>query len=285
MKLTVIDHLKCLVYTLHHKALVARFAIPAGLIWEAFVHDFSKYTRREWRGWVETNKLRLAGLPPSDLARASWKLHAASNRHHPEFWGGRPMSRRALTEMLCDLRAAGIAKNGFDDTRQFFACFKDRLGMHRESLEHFSFMVDQLPPATGTVMVNGCYDVLHADHVEFFKKARALGRHLFVSVARDEVVTLCKGRDPAVNEGMRLQLVKELSCVKWARLSSDISAVLDCETALRIVRPEYFVATEDDRHSEYKKAICEETGTKYVQVKKGTRTSSTAIREAISKNS
>ena len=40
------------------------------------------------------------------------------------------------------------------------------------------------PPAPmRKVFVSGCYDVLHAGHVEFFRAAKALGDHLTVCFA------------------------------------------------------------------------------------------------------
>jgi len=33
------------------------------------------------------------------------------------------------------------------------------------------------------VFVSGCYDIIHAGHVQFFREARALGDHLTVSFA------------------------------------------------------------------------------------------------------
>ena len=38
------------------------------------------------------------------------------------------------------------------------------------------------------VFISGCYDIVHAGHIQFFREARALGTHLTVSFASAEVL-------------------------------------------------------------------------------------------------
>ena len=61
-----------------------------------------------------------------------------------------------------------------------------------------------------TVMAFGTFDFLHPGHLFFLKKAKALGDHLVVVVARDRNVIIVKGRKPLNSEMDRLQLVKQL---------------------------------------------------------------------------
>jgi len=42
------------------------------------------------------------------------------------------------------------------------------------------------------VFVSGCYDILHGGHLEFWSQARALGTHLTVSFASDDVLAAHK---------------------------------------------------------------------------------------------
>ncbi len=46
------------------------------------------------------------------------------------------------------------------------------------------------------VFVSGCYDIIHGDHVEFFRKAKSYGDNLTVCYASDEVLWLTKQRKP-----------------------------------------------------------------------------------------
>ena len=45
-----------------------------------------------------------------------------------------------------------------------------------------------------TIFVSGCYDILHAGHVQFFNEAKALGDHLTVCFASDEILWKHKNR-------------------------------------------------------------------------------------------
>ena len=63
------------------------------------------------------------------------------------------------------------------------------------------------------VFVSGCYDIIHAGHIEFFKAARQHGDHLTVCMASDEVYRAWKRREPALPEDSRAAILRELRCV------------------------------------------------------------------------
>lgn len=60
-------------------------------------------------------------------------------------------------------------------------------------------------------MVFGTFDGVHKGHLNFFRQARALGRHPFlvVSIARDKNVKKIKGKLPFFGERRRAGLVKD----------------------------------------------------------------------------
>ena len=45
------------------------------------------------------------------------------------------------------------------------------------------------------IFVSGCYDIIHAGHIQFFNEAKALGEHLTVCIASDDVLMLEKKRN------------------------------------------------------------------------------------------
>ncbi len=49
------------------------------------------------------------------------------------------------------------------------------------------------------VFTNGCFDILHAGHVDYLEKAKALGDILIVGLNSDESVRRLKGKDRPVN--------------------------------------------------------------------------------------
>src|SRR5262245_9454722 len=63
------------------------------------------------------------------------------------------------------------------------------------------------------VFVSGCYDILHAGHVQFFREARALGDHLTVCFASTEVLWLHKRRRSSLPDDHKAALLAALEVV------------------------------------------------------------------------
>lgn len=65
-----------------------------------------------------------------------------------------------------------------------------------------------------TVFTNGCFDILHAGHVTYLKKARELGDRLIVGINTDASVRRLKGDSRPVNSlEDRMVVLSELNCV------------------------------------------------------------------------
>lgn len=92
------------------------------------------------------------------------------------------------------------------------------------------------------VATSGCFDLLHAGHVQMLHAARRLGDRLIVLLNSDASVRRLKGpRRPIVPEGDRASLLRALACV-------DDVVVFDEDTpvqALQRVRPDVFVKGSD----------------------------------------
>lgn len=66
------------------------------------------------------------------------------------------------------------------------------------------------------VMTNGCFDILHAGHVSYLKRARALGDRLIVAVNTDRSVKALKGPTRPVNPlEARMEVLAALDCVDY----------------------------------------------------------------------
>ncbi|MCR5099237.1 MAG: D-glycero-beta-D-manno-heptose 1-phosphate adenylyltransferase, partial [Lachnospiraceae bacterium] len=59
------------------------------------------------------------------------------------------------------------------------------------------------------VFTNGCFDILHAGHIDYLKKARALGDRLIVGLNSDASVKRLKGDQRPINTLMDRKLVLE----------------------------------------------------------------------------
>ena len=71
------------------------------------------------------------------------------------------------------------------------------------------------------VITFGTFDILHTGHIRFLEKAKALGDILIVGVAGNDVYLQLKKTLPILDEKVRLEIVKSLSCVDNAFISSD----------------------------------------------------------------
>jgi len=66
------------------------------------------------------------------------------------------------------------------------------------------------------VFTNGCFDVLHAGHVMYLQKAKALGKILVVALNSDESTRRLKGPSRPINSLKdRLAVIAALECVDY----------------------------------------------------------------------
>lgn len=86
--------------------------------------------------------------------------------------------------------------------------------------------------ATGqrVAFTNGCFDVLHAGHVQYLTEARAQGDFLVVALNSDDSVRRLKGPTrPANDQDSRAEVLAALQCV-------DLVTVFDESTPLELIR-------------------------------------------------
>lgn len=105
------------------------------------------------------------------------------------------------------------------------------------------------------VLVSGCYDLLHAGHVAFFKTAAQYGK-LYVSVGRDENLLQLKGKKPYFTQEERVYMVGAVKYVTEAFVSSGMG-MLDFEEDMKRLNPDIFVVNTDG-YTEGKARICKE---------------------------
>ncbi|MEI6712045.1 MAG: adenylyltransferase/cytidyltransferase family protein [bacterium] len=120
------------------------------------------------------------------------------------------------------------------------------------------------------VFVSGCYDILHGGHIHFFQQARALGDHLTVCFASEEVLLLAKKRKPSLPDSHKMVILSSLRCVDMAVSSSDIDPVFDFRTHITHIQPAILAVTEDDKNVDAKRIFCSQYGIEVVVLKKDT---------------
>ena len=92
------------------------------------------------------------------------------------------------------------------------------------------------------VMTNGCFDLLHAGHVECLEQARALGDRLVVAVNDDASVRRLKGAGrPLQDLDKRLKVLAGLEAVDWLVVFSEDTP----ERLVQLVNPDLLVKGGD----------------------------------------
>ncbi len=92
------------------------------------------------------------------------------------------------------------------------------------------------------VFTNGCFDILHAGHVSYLNRARALGDVLIIGVNSDTSVSRLKGSTRPINPLLdRIQVLAALSCVDRL-ISFEDDTPIDL---IRLIRPDIYVKGGD----------------------------------------
>ncbi|MBK1827797.1 adenylyltransferase/cytidyltransferase family protein [Haloferula rosea] len=118
------------------------------------------------------------------------------------------------------------------------------------------------------VFVSGCYDIVHGGHLQFFEEARALGDHLTVSFASEEVLWIHKRRKPSIPDEHKKALLDGMRVVDAVVIGDSHEEGLDFKEHFLAIRPDILAVTEDDQYADLKRALCAEVGARYVRLPK-----------------
>lgn len=113
------------------------------------------------------------------------------------------------------------------------------------------------------IFVSGCYDIIHAGHLQFFEEARALGDHLTVSFASENVLWEHKKRRPAIPDAHKKALLEGFSIVDEVIVGADEGHGLDFRSYFLEAKPDMLVVTEDDQYGDLKRELCAQVGAVY----------------------
>ena len=119
-----------------------------------------------------------------------------------------------------------------------------------------------------TVFVSGCYDILHAGHLQFFRDARSLGDHLTVCFASKEVLSAHKQRAPSIPDEHKKILIESLDMVDAVVLGTGTRIGFDFEDHFRRLRPDILAITTDSSYQDEKAKFCAENGAELVILEK-----------------
>jgi len=113
------------------------------------------------------------------------------------------------------------------------------------------------------IFVSGCYDIIHAGHLQFFEEARALGDHLTVSFASEDVLWHHKQRRSSIPDEHKKAVLEALRMVDEVVIGVDHDLGLDFKNYFLEAKPDVLVVTEDDQYEVIKKELCNQVGATY----------------------
>jgi cytidyltransferase-like protein len=112
-----------------------------------------------------------------------------------------------------------------------------------------------------TVLVSGCFDLLHGGHIAFFKTAANYGK-LYVAIGQDQNLLELKGKSPYFSQDERKFIVGSVKYVYEAFVASG-HGLLDFEPDMKKIKPDIFIVNEDG-DTPAKKQLCSQLGVEYI---------------------
>ena len=94
------------------------------------------------------------------------------------------------------------------------------------------------------VFTNGCFDIIHAGHIKYLERAKALGDVLIVGVNSDSSVKKIKGpKRPVVRQCDRAAIVAALRPVDYVSIFNDSTPI----KLIKAIKPDVLVKGADWR--------------------------------------
>ncbi len=92
------------------------------------------------------------------------------------------------------------------------------------------------------VFTNGCFDLIHAGHVDYLKKAKALGDILVVGLNSDDSIKRIKGeKRPIIPQEMRAEVLSSLKPVDYIVIFEEDTP----ENLIKAIKPDILVKGGD----------------------------------------
>lgn len=129
------------------------------------------------------------------------------------------------------------------------------------------------------IFTNGCFDLLHAGHVDYLKKAKRLGDILIVGLNSDTSVKKIKGNErPINNEFFRAKVLSSISYVDYIVIFEEENPI----KLVNLIKPDIYIKGGDwELEKLPEKAIVESYGGKVVLIDIIENVSTTKIIEKI----
>ncbi|MBI5127527.1 adenylyltransferase/cytidyltransferase family protein [Candidatus Roizmanbacteria bacterium] len=113
-----------------------------------------------------------------------------------------------------------------------------------------------------TVLVGGCFDLLHFGHLQFLKKAKVLGNYLIVVLESDEFIKKNKRESPIHSQKERAEVLSAINVVDLVVNLPYFSSNKEYSDMVKTINPNIVAVTEGDPQLNNKRKQIEEIGGK-----------------------
>lgn len=129
--------------------------------------------------------------------------------------------------------------------------------------------IEKIKQQGSFILVGGCFDILHAGHTEFLKKAKEQGDILLVLLESDESVKKKKGEDrPVNNQNTRAQVLASVKFVDYILPLPHFTENKDYYKLTNVIKPAIIAVTENDPLLNIKQDQAKMVGGKVLEVTK-----------------
>ncbi len=128
---------------------------------------------------------------------------------------------------------------------------------YNRRLKHLRGGVAPAAHLGGVVLVTGCFDILHSEHIKFLTAAKAVGDILLVGVESDQRVSQLKGLNRPVNSlKTRLKNLRQLGIAdKVFSLPEKFSSPKDHLALINQIKPDILAVSSSTPHLATKRRI------------------------------
>jgi len=137
-----------------------------------------------------------------------------------------------------------------------------------------------------TVLVGGCFDILHFGHLSFLTQAKEAGDLLVLLLESDEFIKTKKGKQPIHNQDQRAAILASLYQVDFVVLLPYLKTYREYLDVIKMIKPKLIGVTRGDINLNFKKRQAQEIGAEVIEIidTVGNFSSSKILHEIISSN-
>ncbi len=111
-----------------------------------------------------------------------------------------------------------------------------------------------------SVLVGGCFDLIHYGHCRFLKKAKETGEFLIVALESDDFIIKNKKREPIHTQDERAEILASLVMVDLVIKLPLFSSYDDYSQMVKNIQPKVIAVTAGDPQLKNKKKQAESVG-------------------------